>query len=87
LHTLAAEASGLAAVRSRPLPDADNRVFAGAERNLLVVTRASTLRPQLLRISSSESWVAPGAAKVDPDVIRGRLRLTVNELGEIRPVE
>ncbi len=88
LHTLGIDSSGLVAQRSRPLPDADTLVVpAKDERNLLVLTRASTSRPEVLRIADSHSWAGLPEIASAPDSIRERLHLAINEHGELRPLE
>jgi WD40 repeat protein len=87
LHTLELDASGLIARRSRPLPDADTLLAPGPGREWLALTAASTLNPGVARFGANGSWAPaprPGAMP-SPDLVRARLRLTVNELGEIRP--
>lgn len=88
LHTLRVDAAGLDVQRSRPLPDADTLVVAAkAARQQLVLVRASTARPTVLRINDTDSWATLPEAAVAPEPIRTRLQLSVNPHGELRPLE
>jgi WD40 repeat protein len=88
LHTLDVDSAGLSASRSRALPDPSTQAgpTAGGD-GLLLLTGAPNALPLVQRLGEAGSWASrtDGVAE-SAAAIATRLALTVNELGEVRPV-
>jgi WD40 repeat protein len=91
VHVLDVDTAGLTARHSTPLPDADTRIGPAADgQGVLLFGTTPGALPGVTRLARSQSWASP----VDVDrnsplarTIAGRLNLTVDAMGAMRPAD